>query len=231
MSTPGSGSDILFGVGGTPEGVTAACALLCTGGTIIGRLWPRNDDEKRAALDAGYDLDRILTTTDLVSGDEVFFAATGISDGDLLQGRPLPRRRCEHREPRHAGEVGHDPHDPLRAPLAEADAVLGGEVRLTAASDRSVLTEPAPVVTDAPDHFAYQPALDGLRAIAVSVVVLYHLDYRWMRGGFMGVDAFFVLSGFLITSLLLRGARARPGPRPRPRSGRAGPAASSPPCS
>ena len=60
--------------------MTAACALLCTGGTIIGRLWPRNDDEKRAALDAGYDLDRILTTTDLVSGEEVFFAATGISD-------------------------------------------------------------------------------------------------------------------------------------------------------
>src|SRR6185436_677916 len=86
VSTPGSGSDILFGVGGTPEGVTAACALLCTGGTIIGRLWPRNEDEKRAALDAGYDLDRILTTTDLVAGEEVFFAATGISDGDLLKG-------------------------------------------------------------------------------------------------------------------------------------------------
>src|SRR6185503_9832618 len=86
VSTPGSGSDILFGVGGTPEGVTAACALLCTGGTIIGRLWPRNDDEKRAALDAGYDLDRSLTTTDLVAGEEVFFAATGISDGDLLKG-------------------------------------------------------------------------------------------------------------------------------------------------
>ena len=86
VSTPGSGSDILFGIGGTPEGVTAACALLCTGGSIIGRLWPRNEDEKRAALDAGYDLNRILTTTDLVSGEEVFFAATGISDGDLLKG-------------------------------------------------------------------------------------------------------------------------------------------------
>jgi peptidoglycan/LPS O-acetylase OafA/YrhL len=67
-----------------------------------------------------------------------------------------------------------------------------------------VLTEPAPVTTDAPDRFAYQPGLDGLRAIAVGVVVLYHLGYGWMRGGFMGVDAFFVLSGFLITSLLLR---------------------------
>ena len=86
VSIPDSGSDILFGIGGTPEGVTAACALLCTGGEIVGRLWPRNEDEKRAALDAGYDLDRILTTTDLVSGEEVFFAATGISDGDLLRG-------------------------------------------------------------------------------------------------------------------------------------------------
>jgi fructose-1,6-bisphosphatase II len=86
VAWPDSGSDILFGVGGTPEGVTAACALLCLGGSIIGRLWPRNDDEKRAALDAGYDLDQVLTTTDLVSGEEVFFAATGISDGDLLRG-------------------------------------------------------------------------------------------------------------------------------------------------
>jgi peptidoglycan/LPS O-acetylase OafA/YrhL len=67
-----------------------------------------------------------------------------------------------------------------------------------------VLTEPAPVRTGSSARFAYQPALDGLRAVAVSVVVLYHLDYGWMRGGFMGVDAFFVLSGFLITSLLLR---------------------------
>ena len=70
-----------------------------------------------------------------------------------------------------------------------------------------MLTEPAPAATDASGHFAYQPALDGLRAIAVTVVVLYHLDVGWMRGGFMGVDAFFVLSGFLITSLLLRERR------------------------
>jgi fructose-1,6-bisphosphatase II len=86
VATPGSGSDILFGVGGTPEGVIAACAIQCMGGAIIGRLWPRDEDERRAALDAGYDLDRILTTDDLVSGDEVFFAATGISNGDLLKG-------------------------------------------------------------------------------------------------------------------------------------------------
>jgi fructose-1,6-bisphosphatase II len=86
VATPGSGSDILFGIGGTPEGVIAACAIQCMGGAILGRLYPRNDEERRTALDAGYDLDRILTTDDLVSGDEVFFAATGISNGDLLKG-------------------------------------------------------------------------------------------------------------------------------------------------
>ncbi len=85
-ATAGSGSDILLGIGGTPEGVIAACAIQCLAGTIIGRLWPRNDEERTAALDAGYDLDRVLTTDDLVSGDEVFFAASGISDGDLLKG-------------------------------------------------------------------------------------------------------------------------------------------------
>ena len=86
VAWPDSGTDILLGVGGTPEGVIAACALKCVGGSISGRLWPRNDDERRAALDAGYDLDRVLTTDDLVSGDDVFFSATGISDGDLLRG-------------------------------------------------------------------------------------------------------------------------------------------------
>jgi len=81
-----SGTDVLFGVGGTPEGVIAACALKCLGGTIQGRLWPRNDDERRAALDMGYDLDKVLMIDDLVEGDDVFFAATGLSDGELLQG-------------------------------------------------------------------------------------------------------------------------------------------------
>jgi fructose-1,6-bisphosphatase II len=81
-----SGTDVLFGVGGTPEGVIGACALKCLGGAIQGRLWPRDDDERRAALDMGYDLDRVLTTDDLVSGDDVFFAATGVTDGELLRG-------------------------------------------------------------------------------------------------------------------------------------------------
>jgi fructose-1,6-bisphosphatase II len=86
VAWPDSGSDILLGVGGTPEGVIAACALKCLGGSIFGRLWPRNDDERKAALDAGYDLERVLTTDELVSGDDVFFSATGITDGDLLRG-------------------------------------------------------------------------------------------------------------------------------------------------
>jgi len=83
---PESGTDILFGIGGTPEGVIAACAVKCLGGEILGRLWPRNEAERRAALDAGYDLSRVLTADDLVSGDDVFFAASGVSDGDLVRG-------------------------------------------------------------------------------------------------------------------------------------------------
>jgi fructose-1,6-bisphosphatase II len=83
---PDAGVDILFGVGGTPEGVLAAAALKCMGGEIQGRLWPRNDEERRAARSAGYDLDAVLTTDDLVKGDNCFFAATGITDGEQLQG-------------------------------------------------------------------------------------------------------------------------------------------------
>jgi fructose-1,6-bisphosphatase II len=78
--------DMLYGVGGTPEGVIAACAIKCLGGVIQGRLWPRNDEERAAAKDAGYDLDAVLTTDDLVSGEDVFFAATGVTGGDLVEG-------------------------------------------------------------------------------------------------------------------------------------------------
>ena len=81
-----SGNDILFGIGGTPEGVIAACALKCLGGSIQGRLWPRTDVERKLAEEAGYDLSRVLTIDDLVSGNDVFFAATGITDGELLRG-------------------------------------------------------------------------------------------------------------------------------------------------
>ncbi|MFC1417478.1 class II fructose-bisphosphatase [Streptacidiphilus cavernicola] len=82
----GTGVDLLLGVGGTPEGIIAACAIKCLGGVIQGRLWPKDEAERRKALDAGHDLDRILHTDDLVSGDNVFFVATGITDGELLRG-------------------------------------------------------------------------------------------------------------------------------------------------
>ena len=83
---PDSGVDILFGVGGTPEGVIAAAALKCMDGELVGRLWPRDEDERAAAQAAGYDLGRVLGTDDLVAGDNCFFAATGITDGNLLRG-------------------------------------------------------------------------------------------------------------------------------------------------
>jgi fructose-1,6-bisphosphatase II len=78
--------DLLWGIGGTPEGVISAAAIKCIGGQLLGRLWPRNDDERQAAIDAGYDLSRVLTCDDLVSGHDVFFSATGVTDGDVLQG-------------------------------------------------------------------------------------------------------------------------------------------------
>jgi fructose-1,6-bisphosphatase II len=81
-----TGVDLLFGTGGTPEGVIAAAALRCLGGSIFARLAPRNEEERRAAVDQGYDLTRILTTTDLCGGEDIFFAATGVTDGALLQG-------------------------------------------------------------------------------------------------------------------------------------------------
>jgi fructose-1,6-bisphosphatase II len=78
--------DLLWGIGGTPEGVISASAIKCIGGAQLGRLWPRNDEERQAALDAGYNLTRVLTADDLVKGDDVFFSATGVTDGDVLQG-------------------------------------------------------------------------------------------------------------------------------------------------
>ena len=78
--------DLLWGIGGTPEGVISAAALKSMGGQLIGRLWPRNDEERSEAVDAGYDLDQVLTADDLCSGDDVFFSATGVTDGDVLQG-------------------------------------------------------------------------------------------------------------------------------------------------
>jgi fructose-1,6-bisphosphatase II len=83
---PNTGVDMLIGIGGTPEGIIAACALKCMGGAIQGRLWPKDDAEREKAVAAGHDLDRVLRTDDLVSGDNAFFCATGVTDGDLLRG-------------------------------------------------------------------------------------------------------------------------------------------------
>ncbi|MFF4748843.1 class II fructose-bisphosphatase [Streptomyces sp. NPDC002514] len=82
----GTGIDLLLGIGGTPEGIISACAVKCLGGTIQGKLWPKDDEERQRALDAGHDLGRVLTTEDLVTGENVFFVATGITDGELLRG-------------------------------------------------------------------------------------------------------------------------------------------------
>jgi fructose-1,6-bisphosphatase II len=83
---PDSGADVLLGIGGTPEGVISAAALKCMGGEQQGRLWPRDDAERQAAVDAGYDLTQVLTIDDMVRGENCFFAATGITDGELLRG-------------------------------------------------------------------------------------------------------------------------------------------------
>jgi fructose-1,6-bisphosphatase II len=92
---PGTGIDLLLGVGGTPEGIIAACAMKCLEGVIQGRLWPTDDAERARAIDAGHDLDRVLTTDDLVSGDDCFFVATGITDGELMKGVRYKGRGAE----------------------------------------------------------------------------------------------------------------------------------------
>ena len=98
--------------------------MKCIGGELIGRLWPRDDDERQAALDAGYDLDSVLTSNDLISGDDVFFSATGVTDGDVLQGVRYPSAgRRDDRIACDALTVGHDPPDlsgprPHEAPRA-----------------------------------------------------------------------------------------------------------------
>ena len=91
-ATEGSAIDMLYGIGGTPEGVLAAAAIRCLGGEIHARLMPQSEEEKLAVLDYGMDLKRILTRRDLVSGQDVFFAATGVTDGDMLQGVRYSRR-------------------------------------------------------------------------------------------------------------------------------------------
>src|ERR1700729_1704376 len=82
----GTGIDLLLGTGRPPEGIIAACAIKCLGGVILGKLAPRDDDERDRAVSAGHDLNRVLSTDDLVTSDDAFFAATGITDGELMAG-------------------------------------------------------------------------------------------------------------------------------------------------
>lgn len=90
-----TGVDMLMGIGGTPEGVISAAAITCLGGALQGRLWPRNEEEREALLAAGFDLDRVLTARDLVAGDDVFVAATGVTGGSLLRGVRATRAGLE----------------------------------------------------------------------------------------------------------------------------------------
>ncbi|MFL6105715.1 MAG: fructose-bisphosphatase class II family protein, partial [Marmoricola sp.] len=83
---PDTGIDLLLGVGGTPEGIITACAMKCLDGVIQGKLWPTSEEERERAAAAGLELDRVLYTDDLVSGDDCFFVATGITDGELMKG-------------------------------------------------------------------------------------------------------------------------------------------------
>lgn len=88
--SPRSPVDLLWGIGGTPEGVITAAAIKCLGGQLLGRLAPRDEQERRATIDAGYDVDRVLDRDALVAGDDVFFSATGVTDGDMLRGVHYP---------------------------------------------------------------------------------------------------------------------------------------------
>ena len=92
---PGTGVDLLMGIGGTPEGVISAAAIKCLGGAMQGKLWPRNEDERHRLVEAGYELDRVLFADDLVQGDDVFVAATGVTGGALLRGVSVVGHRVE----------------------------------------------------------------------------------------------------------------------------------------
>jgi fructose-1,6-bisphosphatase II len=118
----GTGVDMLLGIGGTPEGIIAASALKCLGGVILGKLWPRNDEERQRAIDAGHDLNRVLDTNDLVSRDRRHGWRTA-------RGRPLSRGRCHDPLARHAIEERHNPLDLQRPQADQASRVQLGRLR------------------------------------------------------------------------------------------------------
>ena len=104
----------------------SAAAIKCLGGQLLGRLWPRDDDERQAAIDAGYDLDEILDADRLVAGEDVFFAATGVTDGELLQGVRYLARQGDDRVARDALALGHRAHGQARHDQAKLREITGG---------------------------------------------------------------------------------------------------------
>ena len=121
---PDSGADILLGIGGTPEGVISAAALKAMGGEMQGKLWPRNEAERSESIELGYDLDQVLTTDDLVKGDNCFFAATGITDGALLRGVRYTPPSLHDPVPRDAIQVRHRAPGERPARAGQARALL-----------------------------------------------------------------------------------------------------------
>ena len=119
---PDTGIDLLWGIGGTPEGVLSAAAIRCVGGTMLGRLWPRDDGEAQLARDAGYDLERVLTTEDLVASEDCFFAATGRDRRRSRARRALRRHRRDDALARHARALGHASGRSTRTTIAPSCA-------------------------------------------------------------------------------------------------------------
>ena len=109
----------------------SAAAIKCLGGQLLGRLWPRDDEERQAAVDAGYDLDEVLDRDDLVGGDDGFFAATGVTDGDSCRACATTRTVRDDRVARHALALGHRPHGSRRATTGEAARGHGRPLRLS----------------------------------------------------------------------------------------------------
>ena len=122
-----TGVDMLMGIGGTPEGVISAAAIKCLGGAIQGKLWPRDDEERQQLVDAGYDVDRVLTTDDLVSGEDVFVAATGVTSGALLRGVRVSGAGRRDGVDRDALALRHGAPDRGLPPVREGETLMKGE--------------------------------------------------------------------------------------------------------
>ena len=173
---------LLWGIGGTPEGVISSAAIKCIGGGFVGRLWPRDDDERKAALDQGYDLDKQFTQDDLVKGDDCFFSATGVTDGDVLQGvRYLGRTRDDGVD-RHALALGHGAPGPRRAQPHEAARDHRRALRLSRRSPLPGRSSGSGSVGRAPPRAsARRPTRDGARSRRASECRKPCVTSTWIR--------------------------------------------------